>query len=87
MVSEFSPPLLDILPFVQFLYYKMGDSILEYTETEMDLGILMNHANERFRLLKRTVCHFVHSIEKRRVFYLTSRVKTFTNSMIIYYYI
>ena len=41
MVSKFSPPLLDILPFVQF-FYKMGDSILEYTETEKDLGILMN---------------------------------------------
>ena len=31
MVSKFSPPLLDILPFVKF-FYKMGDSILEYTE-------------------------------------------------------
>ena len=55
----------------------MGDSILEYTETEKDLGILMNRtlnftdhlnflyirANERFGLLKRT-CHFVHSIKK-----------------------
>ena len=41
MVSKFSPPLLDILPFVQF-FYKMGDSILEYTETEKDLGIPMN---------------------------------------------
>ena len=82
MVSKFSPPLLDILPFVQF-FYKMGDSILEYTETEKDLGILLNRtlnftehsnflygrANQRFGLLKRT-CHFVHSIEKRRVLYL-----------------
>ena len=73
MVSKFSPPppsLLDILPFVQF-FYKIGDSILEYTETEKDLGILMNRtlnftdhlnflygrANQRFGLLKRT-CHF-----------------------------
>ena len=83
MVSKFSPPLLHILPFVQF-FYKMGDSILEYTETDKDLGILMNRtlnftdhsnfpygrANQRFGLLKRT-CHFIHSIEKRRVLYLT----------------
>ena len=83
MVSKFSPLLLDILPFVQFVY-KMGDSILEYTETEKDLSILMNRtlnftehshflygrANQCFGLLKRTR-HFVHSIEKRRVLYLT----------------
>ena len=96
MVSKFSPPLLKILPFVQF-FYKMGDSILEYTETEKDLGILMNrtlnftdhsnflygHANQRSVLLKRT-CHFVHSIEKRRVFYLTMVCSLFEHCPIIW---
>ena len=98
MVSKFSPPppLLDILPFVQF-FYKMGDSILEYTETEMDLGILMNRtlnftdhsnflygrANQRFGLLKRT-CHFVHSIEKKRVLYLTMVRSLFEHCPIIW---
>ena len=96
MVSKFSPLLLDILPFVQF-FYKMGDSILENTETEKDLGILMNRtfnftdhsnflygrANQRFGLLKRT-CHFVHSIEKRRVLYLTMVRSLFEHCPIIW---
>ena len=96
MVSKFSPPLLDILPFAQF-FYKMGDSILEYTETEKDLGILMNRtfnftdhsnflygrANQRFGLLKRT-CHFVHSIEKIRVLYLTMVRSLFEHCPIIW---
>ena len=75
----------------------MGDSILEYTETEKDLGILMNRtlnftdhsnylygrANQRFGLLKRT-CHFVHSIEKRRVLYLTMVRSLFEHCPIIW---
>ena len=81
----------------------MGDSILEYTETEKDLGILINRtlnftehsnflygranqrcrANQRFGLLKRT-CHFVHSIEKRRVLYLTMVRSLFEHCPIIW---
>ena len=82
MVSRFNPPPIDALPFIQF-FYKMGDSTLSYTDSEKDLGILMNRtqnfsehsnysynrANQRFGILKRT-CHFVYSTPKRRVLYL-----------------
>ena len=75
----------------------MGDSILEYTETEKDLGILINRtlnftdlsnflygrANQRFGLLKRT-CHFHQSIEKRRVLYLTMVRSLFEHCSIIW---
>ena len=75
----------------------MGDSILEYTETGKDLGILMNRtlnftehsnflygrANQRFGLLKRS-CHFVHNIEKRRVLYLTMVRSLFEHCPIIW---
>ena len=82
MVSKRLPPLLNILPFIQF-HYSMADSFLEYVDSEKDLGINMNRtlnftehaislyskANQRFGLLKRT-CHFIHSIIKKRVLYL-----------------
>ena len=62
----------------------MGDSTLNYTDSERDLGILMNrthnfseHSNylynrssQRFGILKWS-CHFVYSILKRRVLYST----------------
>ena len=83
MVSRFNPPLIDILPCIQFFYH-LGNSLLNYTESEKDLGIFMNRtlnftehtnylysrANQRFGLLKRT-CHFVKSADKRRILYLT----------------
>ena len=83
MVSRFNPPLVDILPCIQFFYY-LGNSFLNYTESEKDLGIFMNRtlnftehinylysrANQRFGKLKRTF-HFVESADKIRVFYLT----------------
>ena len=76
----------------------MGDSILEFTETEKDLGILImnrtlnftehsnflyGRANQRFGLLERT-CNFVHSIEKRRVLYLTRVRSLFEHCPIIW---
>ena len=83
MVTKYLPPLIDTLQFVQF-YYTMSNNLLEYTESEKDLGVsinrtlnftehslcLYNKANQRFGLLKRT-CHFVSSILKKRVLYLT----------------
>ena len=62
----------------------MGKSLLDYTESEKDLGIYMNitqnftehidylysRANQRLGLLKRS-CHFVDSTPKRRILYLT----------------
>ena len=81
MVSKFSPPLIDVLPCVQFKY-SIGDTILEYVPSEKDLRITVNRslnftgrvnslyvkANQRFCLLKRT-CHFIDNINKRRVVY------------------
>ena len=83
MVSRFNPPLIDVLPFVQF-FYTMGNNVLDYVSSEKDLGITMNRtlnftehanclyskANQRFGLLKRT-CHFVKNSSKRRILYLT----------------
>ena len=83
MVSRFNPPLIDVLPTVQF-FYSMGKTILDYVSSEKDLGITMNRtlnfsdhsnflyckANQRFGLLKRT-CHFVNNTSKRKILYLT----------------
>ncbi len=77
------PPLIDILPCVQF-FYSMGDSLIDYVDSEKDLGIfinstlnftehadhLYNKANQKFGMLKRT-CHFVNDPKKRRALYLT----------------
>ena len=82
MVSKHLPPFLNILPFIQF-HYTMSDKILDYVDSEKDLGIDLNRtlnftdhamclyskANQRLGLLKRT-CHFVKSIVKKRVLYL-----------------
>ena len=83
MVSKFKPPLIDILPCIQY-YYKMGTNLLDYVSAQKDLGILMNNtlnftehanslyntANQKLGILKRT-CHFVKDENKRRVLYLT----------------
>ena len=73
MISRFNPPLVDEVPCIQYFYY-LGNSLLNYTDSEKDLGIMMNRtkkftehtnflysrANHRFGLLKRT-CHFTDS--------------------------
>ena len=83
MVSRFYPPLIDVLPFVQF-YYTMDNSVLDYVSSEKDLGVIINKtlnftehvdslyskANQRLGLLKRT-CYFINNTSKRRVLYLT----------------
>ena len=83
MVSKYKPPLVDILPFIQY-HYKMGNNILEYVNSQKDLGVVMNNtlnfteqasalyckANQKFGLLKRT-CHFVKDMNKRRVLYIS----------------
>jgi len=40
MVSKFNPPLIGVLPFIQF-YFTMGGDLLQYTDTEKDPGITM----------------------------------------------
>ena len=46
-------------------------------------NFLYVRANQRFGLLKRT-CHFVHTIEKRRVLYLTMVRSLFEHCPIIW---
>ena len=46
-------------------------------------NFLYGRANQRFGLLKRT-CHFVHSIEKRRVLYLNMVRSLFEHCPIIW---
>ena len=83
MVSRLNPPLVDVLPFIQF-YYAMDNNILDYVSSEKDLGITMNRtlnytdhtnilyskASQRLGLIKRS-CYFITNIAKRRILYLT----------------
>ena len=73
----------NILPCVQY-FYTMGDTILDYTDSEKDLGIVMNStlnfndhanllyskANQKLGMLKRN-CYFVSDTNRRKVLYLT----------------
>ena len=96
MVSHSRPPLIDILPEIQF-YYSMGSDILQYCDTEKDLGIHMNgslnfshhanmlysKANQKLGLLKRT-CHFVNNTRMKRALYLTLVRSIFEHCPIIW---
>ena len=78
-----SPSPLAALPFVNF-HYHLGEVPLEYTESEKDLGVLINcklnftdqqenlllKANQQLGLVRRT-CNFVMDVRRRRVLYLT----------------
>ena len=73
----------DVLPFSQFFYF-IGNNILDFTETENDLGVtvtsklnwnehcnkLYSKANMMLGLTKRTA-HFVNNEKQRRVLYLS----------------
>ena len=96
MVSKFNSPLVDVLPCTQF-FYSMGFEVLDYVNSEKDLGILVNRtlnftehakmlysrANQRFGLMKRT-CHFVNDQNKRRILYLTMVRSIFEHCPIIW---
>ena len=83
MVSRSKMPLQNILPFIQF-HYSMGRVLIDYCETERDLGININghlnfsyhadllysKANQILGLLKRT-CHFIINCDRKRALYLT----------------
>ena len=83
MVYNLKLPLLGVLPGIQY-FYSLGNEIIDYCESEKDLGIYINgtlnfsyhsdilyaKANQRFGLLKRT-CHFVRNISAKRALYLT----------------
>ena len=79
--KKFSSRILPI-PFIRFQYL-LGNTPLDYTSTETDLGVVINQgfrfeehitkilskANQQFGLLKRT-CSFVHDVRRRRNLYL-----------------
>ena len=81
-VSHRSPPLMGILPFIQY-YYTLGEGLLDYTDSEKDLGVdinchlnfniqcqrLLSKAKQQFGLTKRT-CYFVNDIKRKRTLYL-----------------
>ena len=77
--------------------YAMGNSPINYTDIEKDLGIyiqgklnwtqhcdkLYSRANQRLGLLKRT-CHFIKNLSKRRAFYLSQVRSQFEHCSIIW---
>ena len=83
MVRLRKSPLIDVLPFMQFMY-TMGDTVLDYCELETDLGIDINgtlnwtqqtnklyvRANQRFAIVRRT-CDFIYNPNMKRILYLT----------------
>ncbi len=78
-MSRSQSPFIGILPFIQY-FYTMGDLLLDYTESEKDLGIFMNSvlnfndqanylygkANQKLGMLKRN-CYFVMDTNRRKV--------------------
>lgn len=82
-VSLRDPPLLGILPNVQY-FYTLGSCPLEYADFEKDLGVYINpklnfndhcnrlydKANQKFGLTKRT-CYFVNDVKRKRSLYLS----------------
>ena len=96
MVSNLRPPLMEILPEIQF-HYTMKTDILNYCECEKDLGIPMNgilyfmchasvlysKANQRLGHLRRTY-HFVTNIQMKRALYLTMVRSIFEHCPIVW---
>ena len=82
-VSHREPPLLGILPYIQY-YYSLGECLLDYADNEKDLGVdinkklnfsdqctrLLSRANQIFGLTRRT-CDFVNDIKRKRVLFLS----------------
>ena len=91
------PPLLDILPCIQYIYC-LGDNQLDYVESEKDLGVFVtpkcdwtvqcNHlysqANQRLGMVKRTA-YFVNDFQKRRTLYISLVRSIFENCSIIWH--
>ena len=73
---------LSLLPFVAHYYY-LGQNMLEYADSEKDLGVdicnnfsfnehcerIISNANQKLGMLRRT-CNFVNDVNRRRVLYL-----------------
>ena len=95
-VANNTPPLLGILPNIQFVYV-LGENPLYYTESEVDLGVNINpklnfnthcnrivsKANQMLGLTKRT-CHFVNNSNRRRALYLALVRSQFEHCSVIW---
>ena len=95
-VRNTPPPLLDILPDIEFLYF-LGTNCLDYVESEKDLGVdmtpklnwsnqcnrLYSKANQKLGLLRRN-CYFVHDIARARTLYITLVRSLFESCSIIW---
>ena len=87
-VANRTPPLLGILPHIQY-FYVLGNDILVYADGERDLGVdintklnfgeqrdrLLSKANQQFGLTKRT-CYFVNDFRRKRTLYLSHKALT-----------
>ena len=95
-VANRPPPLLDILPNVQF-FYSLGQEVVDYAEGERDLGVdinmklnyneqcdrLLTKANQQFGLTKRT-CYFVNDYRRKRALYLSLIRSQFEHCSVIW---
>ena len=95
-VSNSMPPLLGILPYIQFIY-QIGESPLDYVESEKDLGVdinpklnfnfhcnrIISKAKQMLGLTKRT-CHFVNDSKRRRALYLALVRSQFEHCSVIW---
>ena len=90
------PPLIDILPCIQFMY-SLGGCILDYVESERDLGVdvtpnlnwseqcnrLYSKANQKLGIVKRNA-YFIVDPKKRRSLYIALVRSQFENCSIIW---
>ena len=96
ITGKLQKPLLSVLPFTQFVY-SLGDTSLDYVDSEKDLGVLVtskfdwsdqcgkiySKANQKLGLTRRT-CHFVVDENRRRVLYLTLVRSQFEHCSVIW---
>ena len=95
-VSKSAPALLNVLPFIQFIY-SVGDSQLDYVESEKDLGVdmtpklswivqcnrLYSKANQQLGMIKRNA-FFVTDVRKRRSLYIALVRSQFEHCSVIW---
>ena len=95
-VTDKPPSLLSVLPFTQFVY-SLGDTYLDYVDSEKDLGVMvtsdlswteqcqkvLSTANQKLGLTRRT-CNIVQDSARRRVLYLTLVRSQFEHCSIIW---
>ena len=96
-VCNTPPPLLNILPCVQFMYSLDGSTYLDYVNSEKDLGVtitskldysvqcdrLLAKANQQLGIIRRN-CYFVTNVNRRRTLYLALVRSQFENCSIIW---